>query len=652
VSRSRYAFRNFELDAAGRELRYDGTAVELAASAFDCLVYLIANRDRAIGRDELISATWGCTGTSDTTLAHTLVRLRRLLGDAGSEQHTIRTIPRVGYRWIAPVREYAAGSEVRTEPACERADAATGPTADACIAASPRRTPMRRLIAAAVAAAMAAAALCLPLSRHAAPARVATTGSIVLPATTATLSDEWKWIRFSLSELIAARLSRGEFPALPSARIATPPDEPARRVSDDALEIQPDVTHSEAVWQVRLLARDAQGRAFAGEGRGSDPMQAAQRAADAFLDTMGYAAPGAGSETADAFRTDRADGDRLQAILDAAQAAAAQERYDEAVEHLGDARALGERDGDAAARIDVAFGVVLLRRQQPAMALPYLHRALAGLGTGHDAPVRIDALTAVAEAQLALRANDAALVAAVQAGALASAREEASPATEVYVRALAASGKRAEAARVLERLQPRTALEQARVQALRARLALDADAPADAAAAATLALTAELARADRAGYAHAWIDRIRALQRTDRLHEARIESQRLARWCDSGCASTQAERLALDAEQAAAEQRFDDALRRYANALRVADRTATPATQATVVAAYLETLVAARRMDVAVAVAGRLTERDLAAAPPRTRDAAAAVRNWQAQVLRDTALVRANATQRDHGIVR
>src|SRR5579859_7791913 len=95
-----YCFGEFRLNPLARELTRDGEPLDLAASAFDCLVYLIEHRERPVGRDELISAVWGRTDVSDNLLAQTIVRLRRALGDAGNELGCIKTVARVGYRWM------------------------------------------------------------------------------------------------------------------------------------------------------------------------------------------------------------------------------------------------------------------------------------------------------------------------------------------------------------------------------------------------------------------------------------------------------------------------------------------------------------------------------------------------------------------------
>lgn len=644
-----YAFRQFELDIAGRELRENGTSVELPASAFDCLVYLIRHRDRAIGRDELISATWGCIDTSDTTLAHTIVRLRRLFGDAGKEQHTIRTIPRVGYRWVAPTGECAApASKAPLDAACE-------PTPRSTHAPIRNRVLPRVVLIAAAAVLVAVCGLLWPGRRV--DAERAAPPSIVLPAGTDALAPEWAWLRFAVADLVAARLTRSRYAAIASERVAASAAHSgdARTAATDAAQIRPDLRRVDDEWRVTLRTRDAHGRPLVSEGRGSDAMDAARRATDAFLHAMGYTAPTAETDAL----ASHAD---LNAAIDAglddalaeAMAAAAGERFDEAADRLGEARALSEHGTDGGAKIDAAFGALLVRRQQPAMALPYLHRAIARLDQQHGTAVLVDALTSVAEAQLALRANEAALIATSRAWSLTGAHDTVSVAAALHARALAACGDTDGANRLVAGLHARTPLDRARLQALRARLALDADAIDTAVDAATQALTVDYARADRLAYARAWVDKIEALQRAGRSGESATELQRLTTWCGTTCTSTHALRLALQAGQAIAEQRGKDALALYANALRAADRTATPAVQTTIAAAYLETLVAAGRMDIAVAVAGRLPERDLAGLPPRTRAAADAVRAWQEQFIEGPGLARTGETRRArrNGLVR
>lgn len=98
---SKFRFHEFELDTASRELRRDGQRVALPPKSFECMTYLLVHRERAVGRDELISAVWGRVDVSDTVVAQTLFRARKALGDSGQESRLIRTVPRFGYQWIA-----------------------------------------------------------------------------------------------------------------------------------------------------------------------------------------------------------------------------------------------------------------------------------------------------------------------------------------------------------------------------------------------------------------------------------------------------------------------------------------------------------------------------------------------------------------------
>src|SRR6478672_9609158 len=100
---ARYRFGTRVLDPARRELRCDDVPQQLPARTFECLHYLIAHRDRAVGRDELVRAVFGRPDVSDAQLAQVVLRARRAIGDDGQEQRAIRTVPRFGFRWAMEV---------------------------------------------------------------------------------------------------------------------------------------------------------------------------------------------------------------------------------------------------------------------------------------------------------------------------------------------------------------------------------------------------------------------------------------------------------------------------------------------------------------------------------------------------------------------
>src|SRR5262249_52924921 len=93
-------FGDCELDLGRRELRTGGDPVHVEPQVFDVLMYLIANRERVVGKDELIEAVWHGRIVSDVTLNSRINGARRAIGDSGKAQALIRTLPRKGFRFI------------------------------------------------------------------------------------------------------------------------------------------------------------------------------------------------------------------------------------------------------------------------------------------------------------------------------------------------------------------------------------------------------------------------------------------------------------------------------------------------------------------------------------------------------------------------
>lgn len=98
-----FHFGEFELDLAVFELRHNGTAVHVEPRAIDLLAYLVAHRNRVVGKDELFDKVWGSQFVSESALTTTLKSARRALGDSGAEQRFIRTVHRRGYQFCAAV---------------------------------------------------------------------------------------------------------------------------------------------------------------------------------------------------------------------------------------------------------------------------------------------------------------------------------------------------------------------------------------------------------------------------------------------------------------------------------------------------------------------------------------------------------------------
>src|SRR5580704_12409913 len=103
--RLRYRFDNYTLDIGRGELRRGTVAIQTAPQVFDLLEYLIRNRERLVSKDDLITAIWNGRAISDSALTTRLNAARRAIGDSGDQQRLIKTLPRKGFRFVAPVTE-------------------------------------------------------------------------------------------------------------------------------------------------------------------------------------------------------------------------------------------------------------------------------------------------------------------------------------------------------------------------------------------------------------------------------------------------------------------------------------------------------------------------------------------------------------------
>jgi DNA-binding winged helix-turn-helix (wHTH) protein len=95
-----FRFTDFEINIARQELRRAGAIVHIEPQVFDLLVHLIRNRDRIVGKDELIDTVWQGRIVSEATLSSRINAARRALGDSGNDQSLIRTLYKRGFRLV------------------------------------------------------------------------------------------------------------------------------------------------------------------------------------------------------------------------------------------------------------------------------------------------------------------------------------------------------------------------------------------------------------------------------------------------------------------------------------------------------------------------------------------------------------------------
>lgn len=100
-----YSFDAFTLDTETFELKIGANAIAAEPKVFRLLKYLIENRARVVSKDEIIDTVWDGLAVSDSALTYAIKEARRLTGDDGKTQAVIRTLPRLGFRFVAEVTE-------------------------------------------------------------------------------------------------------------------------------------------------------------------------------------------------------------------------------------------------------------------------------------------------------------------------------------------------------------------------------------------------------------------------------------------------------------------------------------------------------------------------------------------------------------------
>jgi Tol biopolymer transport system component/DNA-binding winged helix-turn-helix (wHTH) protein len=100
-----YEFGPFRLAPVEHRLYRDGEIVLLPPKEFDLLLLLVRNSGQVLDRERLIKSLWPNTVVEEANLNVHISALRKALAENHGEHQYIETLPRLGYRFIAPVTE-------------------------------------------------------------------------------------------------------------------------------------------------------------------------------------------------------------------------------------------------------------------------------------------------------------------------------------------------------------------------------------------------------------------------------------------------------------------------------------------------------------------------------------------------------------------
>lgn len=118
-------FEGFRVDKQRRRLlRPDGSQVPLTPKAFDTLLFLLQRPGEVVEKDELLAAVWPGVVVEENNLSQAVSALRKALGDDPEAPRFIQTVPRRGFRFVAPVAR--AEPAARTDDIADPIDGAAG----------------------------------------------------------------------------------------------------------------------------------------------------------------------------------------------------------------------------------------------------------------------------------------------------------------------------------------------------------------------------------------------------------------------------------------------------------------------------------------------------------------------------------------------
>ena len=109
-------FLGFRLDSANQSLWRGQQRVAIPPKPYDILRYLVENPGRLVTQDELLDKLWAEIYVNPELIRKYILDIRKILGDRPDKPEFIETVPKRGYRFIAPVVDEAEPPDSSTSP--------------------------------------------------------------------------------------------------------------------------------------------------------------------------------------------------------------------------------------------------------------------------------------------------------------------------------------------------------------------------------------------------------------------------------------------------------------------------------------------------------------------------------------------------------
>jgi len=134
----------WRVDPIAGQISRNGDTARLDARTMRLLLCLAEHPGQVVSIDDLLNQVWAGVIVTPDSVYQAVASLRRLLGDDPKQPAYIATVPRLGYRMIAPVEPWTNGTPTHTPPTSTQPPAAPQPIP------SPRPTVARTIAAAAI----------------------------------------------------------------------------------------------------------------------------------------------------------------------------------------------------------------------------------------------------------------------------------------------------------------------------------------------------------------------------------------------------------------------------------------------------------------------------------------------------------------------
>jgi len=121
----KYRFGRFTLQTGDRRLSSEGREIYLRPKAYDTLLYLLERQGHLVTKQELLDTLWADVEVTENALTRCIKEVRSALGDEVQNPVFLRTVPRLGYEFIADVERSVepkngqAKEEFRAPPSIE-----------------------------------------------------------------------------------------------------------------------------------------------------------------------------------------------------------------------------------------------------------------------------------------------------------------------------------------------------------------------------------------------------------------------------------------------------------------------------------------------------------------------------------------------------